>query len=188
MKMLGVQSSQRCDVYVGKSQSGVVLIFALIMLVVISMVALTSLKNSVSGEQVSNNLRTNALATQAAEAALRYCENQVLTSAAGLVINEVSLTGTTTLPNLWETRSNWTSTFAMVVPASFVDSTVGAARPQRTLPMCMVERNPLLTLGGAAPRNSFLISSIGYSPDYSKNASGVVVAGGEVWMQLLLRY
>ncbi len=188
MKPTTTRFPDRLGARLARPQSGVVLIFALIMLVVISMVALTSLKSSISGEQVSNNLRTNALATQSAEAGLRYCENLVMTAGPGLIINELSLTGTTTLPNLWETRANWTTTFAVVVPASFADSTVDATRAQRTLPMCMVERNPLLTTGGGTPRNSFLITSIGYSPDFSRNAAGVVVAGGETWMQLLLRY
>ncbi len=183
MKTLVTRFYGRLGARLTRPQSGVVLIFALIMLVVISMVALMSLKSSISGEQVSNNLRTSALATQSAEAGLRYCENLVLTAGPGLIINELPLTVTTGLPNLWETRANWTTTFAMVVPASFVDSTVDATRAQRTLPMCMVERYRML---GAA--DSFLITSIGYSPDFSKNAAGVVIAGGETWMQLLLRY
>ena len=187
MRKLAAQSLLHGNTAVRHSQAGVVLIFALIMLIVISMVALISLKNSVSGEQVSNNLRTNAVATQAAEAALRYCEDQVVSAAAGAVINELAL-DPDTLPTLWTDRANWTTSFAMVVPSSFMDSAVVGARAQRTLPMCMIEEYPLRKTDINSPQNAHLISAIGYSPDYSKNAAGVVVAGGEVWMQLLLRH
>jgi type IV pilus assembly protein PilX len=55
-------------------QRGVLLIITLIMLVVISGVAALSIKGSGSSEALANNVRTQGLALQAAEAALRYCE------------------------------------------------------------------------------------------------------------------
>jgi PilX N-terminal len=53
-------------------QRGVLLIITLIMLVVISGVAALSIKGSGSSEALANNVRTQGLAIQAAEAALRY--------------------------------------------------------------------------------------------------------------------
>lgn len=60
-----------------KSQHGVVLIISLIMLVVISLLAVTSMRNAGSTESVLGNVRTTELATQAAEIALRHCESSV---------------------------------------------------------------------------------------------------------------
>lgn len=59
-------------------QNGVVLIIALILLVVISLLAVTSLRGAGSAESISGNVRTTELATQAAEIALRHCEAAAL--------------------------------------------------------------------------------------------------------------
>ena len=53
-------------------EKGVVLIVSLIVLVVISMLAVTSLRNVSSSEMISGNVRTTELANQAAEFALRF--------------------------------------------------------------------------------------------------------------------
>ena len=58
-------------------QQGVVLALALILLTVVSLVAIYTLRGTITGEQVSKNLRSNAVATQAAETALRICEDAV---------------------------------------------------------------------------------------------------------------
>ena len=60
------------------SQCGVVLIISLILLVVISLLAVTSMRNAGSSESVAGNVRRTELATEAAEIALRFCEEQVL--------------------------------------------------------------------------------------------------------------
>jgi Tfp pilus assembly protein PilX len=61
------------------TQRGVVLIIALVMLVVISLLTTLSIRSAVSTESVSGNVRTTELASQAAEIALRYCEDAVVT-------------------------------------------------------------------------------------------------------------
>jgi Tfp pilus assembly protein PilX len=61
-----------------RSQQGVVLIIALILMVVISLLALTSLRNAGSSTRVAGNVRTTEMATQAADIALRHCESSVL--------------------------------------------------------------------------------------------------------------
>ena len=61
-----------------QSQHGVVLIIALVLLVIISLLAVSSIRNAGSSESVSSNVRTTELATHAAEIALRYCEAKVL--------------------------------------------------------------------------------------------------------------
>jgi Tfp pilus assembly protein PilX len=64
----------------GVRQSGVILIITLIMLVVTSSMAALAIKGTSSTEAIANNARTQGLAMQAAEAALRYCENGVRNS------------------------------------------------------------------------------------------------------------
>jgi type IV pilus assembly protein PilX len=55
-------------------QSGVVLVFSLLLLSVLTILALTGMKSSVMGEKMSGNLRNSELAHQAAESALRDAE------------------------------------------------------------------------------------------------------------------
>lgn len=59
-------------------QRGVLLIVTMILLLIISGVAAITIKGSGSSENVANNTRTQALAMQAAEAALRYAETDIL--------------------------------------------------------------------------------------------------------------
>ena len=171
-----------------KQQKGIVLIVSLILLVVISLVAVVAIKGSVSSEQVSNNLRTNAVAMQAAETALRFCENQLLSGTPALIVNELALDGSEAVPSLWETKSNWTALLSNTATTAVTNSTNAAGRSLGTLPLCMIERYPLVTLQGGPTRESYLVTSRGFSPDYSVNGSGQVVSGNEVWLQSILRF
>ncbi|RYF55406.1 MAG: hypothetical protein EOO27_21170 [Comamonadaceae bacterium] len=168
-------------------QKGVVLAMALILLVIISIVAVVAARSSISGEQVSKSLRTNAVAMEAAETAMRYCESEVLANRTTVKVAELPLTGD---PVLWQTRSNWAdSTIATVVPDAVANSANPNARklPVAALPRCVVERYPLRALPGATPRESYLVTAIGYSPDYTANAAGRLQSGSEVWLQSIVR-
>ncbi|MDO8279151.1 MAG: PilX N-terminal domain-containing pilus assembly protein [Burkholderiaceae bacterium] len=171
-----------------RRQRGVVLVLSLILLVVISLVAIAAVRGSISGEQVSRNLRTNAAAAQAAETALRLCEDDVLSGSPTFVIIPLSITGTNTMPQTWRTRSNWSdATLANVLTTDIVNSADDAARTLPVMPRCMIEEYPLLTLQGGVPRQSYLITSIGYSADYRVNGSNQLISGSEVWLQSILR-
>ncbi|HKK06663.1 MAG TPA: PilX N-terminal domain-containing pilus assembly protein [Gammaproteobacteria bacterium] len=61
------------------NQGGVVLIVALIILLVLTLVAVTGIGNSTLEERMSANARDREVAFQAAEAALRHGENDVAT-------------------------------------------------------------------------------------------------------------
>jgi len=175
-----------------RPQEGVVLILALVLLAVISMVAIMSVRGSISTEAVAKNLRTSAVALQAAETALRYCEEQVLSGniangVVALTINELSLTGTETIPTLWATRANWANaSIANTLSTTVANSDDTAARALPVLPQCMIERYGLPTTQGGVPRESYLITSVGYSTDY-RTSGGQVISGGETWLQSILR-
>ena len=59
-------------------QAGVVLMVAMIMLIIISLLAAITVRNATSSEGINANLRQTQLATQAAETALRYCEDAAI--------------------------------------------------------------------------------------------------------------
>lgn len=169
-------------------QRGIVLIMALVLLIMISLVATVAIRRATTGEQVSKGLRTQTVAFQAAETALRFCEDQILK-------NTKITSGTSTLepadypedgssPSLWKTRANWelSAKKAVAIDTSVVNSTDDAARKLKVLPRCMVERLRLPSEEGAEIE-AFLITSVGYSPDYRTNAKGTPDSGSEVWLQ-----
>ena len=173
-----------------RHQHGIVLVMALVLLVMISLVATLTIRRATSSEQVSKSIRTNTVAFQAAETALRFCEEQILT-------NSKVQSGTKTLepaewpdsgaPSLWKTRSNWdlTAGKAIAIDSAVVNSSDAAARklPDDALPRCMVEKMRLRDVGGAKVE-AFLITAVGYSPDYHVNkTTSTPDAGGEVWLQ-----
>lgn len=165
---------------------GIVLIVVLILLIVISLVAALAVQRSISGEQVSKALRTQTEAFQAAETALRYCENQILensTISNGTSLHTphpVPLDGTA--PALWKDRANWASRAgkAVAIDDKLANSSDPAARTLTVLPQCMAERIDLP--GDGARREAFVVTAVGYSPDY-RATNGKPESGGEVWLQ-----
>ncbi|MEI6618998.1 MAG: hypothetical protein WCO17_07735 [Betaproteobacteria bacterium] len=165
------------------AQHGFVLILALIMLVVLSAAAAWSAKAAISGEQISNNLRTVATAQQSAEMALRYCENQMVAgNPASLVAN---MDGSPT-PIKWQTRSNW-DTLANTLPTSVTNSTNSAGITMTLPPKCMVEELRLAQ-SDMQSAQAYLITARGYSPDYTADVNGKTKTGAEVWLQSSLRF
>jgi type IV pilus assembly protein PilX len=164
-----------------------VLIMALILLILISFLAALAVRHAVSGEQVSKALRTSTVAFQVAETALRFCEDQVLR-------NGSVASGTKTqdphpyppdgsAPELWRNRANWEPAAGKAVEIDIrtAYSDEAAARSLEVLPRCMVERLRLNSEEGAR-REAFLVTAVGFSPDYRKE-SGKPVSGGEIWLQ-----
>ena len=149
-----------------------------------------AIRRATTGEQVSKGLRTQTVAFQAAETALRFCEDQILK-------NTKITSGTSTLepadypedgssPSLWKTRANWelSTKKAVAIDTSVVNSTDDRREKAQgcVLPRCMVERLRLPSEEGAEIE-AFLITSVGYSPDYRTNAKGTPDSGSEVWLQ-----
>jgi type IV pilus assembly protein PilX len=171
------------------AQSGVVLIIALIMLVVISLLATLSVRNSMSSEATSGNVRTTELATQAAEIALRYCESAVQQAASGTI----TFTANPTIhayqnPPRWQTMDNWdapaTPPLAFTVPDNTVNPGSTTATFKR-LPECMVERIPATDSTGVfSTTSTYVITARGFGPEVS--ATPGRPKGSEVWLQSTL--
>lgn len=176
-------------------QQGVVLIIALIMLVIISLLATFSVRNAVSSEAVSGNLRTTQLATQAAEAALRYCEDGVTQSFATtptFAISPILAYPSTAAPTLttyprWQSMPNWdgstsiTNALVIVVPTTVLG---GTSTFKRT-PECMVEH--LTVANPSGPPNTtgtYVITARGFGPEVAEaDSTRSKPIGSEVWLQ-----
>lgn len=109
----------------GGSQRGIALVVVLVLLVATSILAIVVLRSSAMQERMSANLRDRSLAFQAAEAALRFAQDQVL----GAGNWDVDIPTATDCGNIGicPTGSNavW-----MAVPASDYDSARLAAAPE----------------------------------------------------------
>jgi type IV pilus assembly protein PilX len=172
------------------AQRGVVLIIALVMLVVISLLTTLSIRSAVSTESVSGNVRTTELATQAAEIALRYCEQSVVQIASGTVTFTVTPTiltyDSTTFPRWKSTSGTWdvSPSDAFVIPTAYVNQGAGPVTYKRR-PECLVERMAVVTPAGALSTTStYVITARGFGPEVpDANSARSRPQGTEVWMQ-----
>jgi Tfp pilus assembly protein PilX len=174
---------------------GVVLIVALIMLVVISLLATLSMRNAVSTEKVSGTVRTTELAGQAAEIALRHCEQsvvEVVTVASGgtstfsttFTLNRILPASST--PQ-WQSTTIWdsTSTATYVLPLALVNQ-AGLTVTYRRPPECMVGTLPLMlnSTGLTSHTASFVVTARGFGPEVAAaNGNRDRPIGSEVWLQ-----
>ena len=168
-----------------QAQQGVVLIIALILLVLISLLAVSSLRNAGSSEMVAGNVRTTELASQAADIALRYCESKAL---------EMATAGVTpdSTPDQWKTAATWdrpntqkpwdgTSNSAFVLPAELVNQAGMTYDTYKRPPECMVEKLPALTAGTSV---FYIVTARGFGPEVA--AAGTARSrptGSEAWLQ-----
>ena len=88
-------------------QTGVSLIIVLIMLVIIGLTSAAAMRNATSGEKVTNNIRLQNLAQQYAEAALRYCEAEMLKASADRVPTLADLNISTTPAGTADALTGW---------------------------------------------------------------------------------
>ena len=186
-----------------RGQGGVVLIMALIMLVVISMMAVMSVRNASSSEGVNANVRQTQLANQAAETALRYCEDAVL----GLIPTGVSTATFTSSPpasttvtfsasyiddfrttplsistTFWDSTGSSNPNVILVLPASSVNR-LGITSTFSRSPECIVERT-VPSSATSTYSKSFNITARGFGPEVSAaDSTRSRPTGSEVWMQ-----
>lgn len=161
-------------------QRGVVLIIALVMLVVISLLATFSIRSALSSEGVSGNVRTTQLASEAAEIALRYCEQGVVAGTTSISISTV------TVPPLGVNTANWDGarTGVFVVPIDSVNRT-GATATFSRAPECVVERMAVVNSSGVlTSTTTYLITARGFGPEVANTTTRP--EGSEVWLQSTL--
>lgn len=180
-----------------KRQAGIILPVALVLLVTISFAGIMAVKNSTVTEQMSNNLRTNVQAQQAAETALRYCELIAIgTKSSNVKQYDASITGkivTTELTDAnatnatWRTLSNWSSSGSNVikVPDAFYKDENGKRDRIKgaNAPRCIIQR----LVNQTAKIDGFLITARGFANNARwTTGTGALESGSEVWLQSVL--
>jgi type IV pilus assembly protein PilX len=181
------------------TQQGVVLIVALIMLAIISLMAATTIKGSGSSEALSSSSRTQSLALQAADAAIRYCEEGVQNNLNATRAAEPERVGSlyvavsiTPEPFVAGTDLNWTnlatwdvgakSALIYKLPATFLSDSV-----YKRMPECMAQ----YTKDTVAGVTQVVITARGFGPEVADATDADTVRkpkGAEVWLQSYLNF
>ena len=167
-------------------QHGVVLIIALVLLVIISLLAVVSVRNAGSNEAVAGNVRTVELATEAAEIALRHCEASVLKISGGTDTYTTTFTAAniadTGTPTQWQSMGNWDAngSAVYVLPLSLLNQTDMLTTYKRPSE-CMVEKMPSASSGGSA---LYVITVRGFGPEVTAaDTPRTRPNGTEIWLQ-----
>jgi Tfp pilus assembly protein PilX len=167
--------SHRCKMpaRLERHQQGVALIVSIIFLLLVSLFSATALRSASSTEQVMAGVRTVEMATQAAEAALHYCEESVMKSGAVPIL-------AVQLPPAWAVIENWDGMpgLAFTLPPSTMNQRQLGVTYQR-LPECLVER----LLPG---EEVFVVTARGFGPEVSAlgvDAGSRRPMGTEIWLQ-----
>lgn len=175
-------------------QEGVVLIVSLIMLTIVSILVVFSMREATTTESITNNTRLSALATQAAEAALRYCEIATVYTVKGTGTLDaaapkpgIQTWGAGQTAWLGQTISNWDSsprTGVFALPLAVVNQSTMGATYQRP-PECVVEQMPLINADGSTNTTAaYMITARGFGPEVpAVSGSSFRPSGSEVFLQ-----
>jgi len=166
-----------------------------VLLAIVSILAALSTRNAASSENISGNVRLTELAMQAAEIALRHCEESVAEVIAvdggatatyptlGFTIDNILPVGSEAH---WETASTWDTPTApvYVFPLPQMNQSDLAATYRRP-PECMAGRLQFVLPGGAISTNKvFVITARGFGPEVP--AADPIRSrpdGSEIWLQ-----
>ena len=166
------------------------MIIALILLMVMSMLSIFTIRQAISSTQLSNNTRTQTMAMQAAEQALKACEarlqNFLDKKSPKLMPSAAPLAGQ---PQLWQTvgtaTSAWDGTTSQVhFPAAPADGhytmVLTDAPNVKRQPECMLEERNINSVLSKA----VIITARGFGPEVAAaGQSRSAPVGTEVWLQ-----
>lgn len=174
-------------------QQGVVLLVALIMMAVIAVSSSIALKGALSQDMVAANQRSRSVASQAAEAALRYCEASV--TAQNMTATQVGIKRAPAVAAeekpYWARSDTWTggdgSIYVVKLPEAFqFDGNLANAAYNRP-PECLIQQVSLGAMPArdpkTAPPEAYIITARGFSPDYAESGNSTPIAGAVVWLQ-----
>lgn len=162
-----------------RPRKGFSLVLVLVLLAGLSLAAASTARLSAVAQKLASGQRMQALALQSAEAALRYCENQLLLPDASrqLGLQEAALPASTPKAPAWQDAARWRPALVQVPAASLWPlEPVGPPAP-----CCLVERQSL------ASGTVHVVTARGFAPDWRGDAaSGLTSSGSTAWLQSVL--
>lgn len=156
-----------------RHQRGVSLIIAMMMLVVIGLVSVAVIRNATSADQAVTSNRLQTQASQYAQIALQFCENQLTLPVSSTIVPIIR-----TIPPTpaWKSKAYWIDPVQANTPVFRLSSAqvTGAVQPN-VYPQCVAE----LSLGS----NVYVVTARGFSDDYTQDSNNATVSGSVVWLQ-----
>jgi Tfp pilus assembly protein PilX len=157
-----------------RRQRGVSLIIAMMMLVVIGLVSVAVIRNATSADQAVNSNRLQTQASQYAQIALQFCENQLTVPPSSATVHIIRPAPATPA---WKTKALWVDPVQANTPVFRLTSgqITGSVQP-RVYPQCLVEQQSFNA-------NVYVVTARGFSDDYTQDSNNATVSGSVVWLQ-----
>ncbi len=172
-----------------RTQQGAALIMVLVLLLLVILMSMGVMRTSLTSDAITINARSQTLATEMAQLALRFCEEDIkrafgssttplLFSKATPILEKAA----TEEAMAWRDKDNWAdgTGAAKTLRTEHLKSSVTKMLPAKN-PQCLAEYSPVDA--GAGPK-IIVLTARGFSPDYSEDdADKAIVAGSVVWLQ-----
>lgn len=184
----------------GTRERGVVLVVTLILLVILSLVGTFAIRNATQSERSINGIRSAEVAREAAETALRFCEQVAMFDGDGKDYTEYASTGmrariiATTVGSefdkdaAWRESSNWVGNGVILVPKDYINKkptgTQVDAVQLEIQPRCLVQK---IATTSTPQLTGYLITARGFANNVRfEDATGKATQGAEAWLQSVL--
>jgi hypothetical protein len=153
------------------AQRGISLIIAMLMLVVIGLASVAIIRNATSADRAVNNNRLQTQANQFAQAALQFCENQLVVPTGRVIKVQPALPLDT--PGAWTVKAHW---FDPNIVHTLTPAEITGTNAPKVPPQCMAEG-----LGGTG--KFYIVTARGFSDDYAQDSDHATTSGSVVWLQ-----
>ena len=195
-RRVGVRPGTPC-----RRERGVVLVITLILVVILSLLGTFAIRNATQSERSINGIRSAEVAREAAETALRFCEQVAIFDGNNQDYGEYGTSGlrskiiTATIASeadtaaAWRTSAGWTGNNVISVPAGYYKKTTGGspdtdALQLTTAPRCLIQK---IETTSTPKLTGYLITARGFANNAVFDTStGKSTQGAESWMQSVL--
>lgn len=184
----------------GQAQRGVVLIITLILVVILSLLGTFAIRNATQTDRSINGIRSAEVAREAAETALRFCEQVAIFDGDGKDYTEYGQTGLrakiigTTIASesdgqaAWRTEANWVDgSNVITVPTAYYKKDIAGnteAAKLQIAPRCLIQK---IETTSTPKLTGYLITGRGFANNANFTSStGKTNRGAESWMQSVL--
>ncbi|MBS0452980.1 MAG: hypothetical protein JSS14_16920 [Proteobacteria bacterium] len=184
----------------GQQQRGVVLIITLILVVILSLLGTFAIRNATQTDRSINGIRSAEVAREAAETALRFCEQVAIFDGDGKDYTEYGQSGLrakiigTTIASesdplaAWRSVANWIDGSNVIsVPTGYYKKDIAGNTTEvqlKTAPVCLIQK---IETTSTPKLTGYLITARGFANNATFTGStGKTTRGAESWMQSVL--
>ena len=170
---------------------GVVLVVAMFLLIALSLIAVTSIRGAGSVELSMNNTRSQTLAMQAAEIALRYCEKRAINTMTSAAVDlPIDLQPAPSTDFYWQSTTLWDREIipgaapgVTMLPATLLNDRSDGGELYKRMPECMAQFERYAT-----PNKRAIITVRGFGPEVAPaDTSRSAPVGAEIWLQSVIQ-